>query len=187
MSGTWPSPSVAVRFTPVALHVCFFPMRAPYASVSESKSNQRGLAVKLRAQSPSARVGAASRDAGFLLFERARSVLGKDGGNPYTVRKSVARKFKIWKRTGKLWDTLTIRRPSDRIGFGRSSSGKSQKLRRLHVSRDVCPCFGIQECTTKLFGSPDSDASPHLSLALAFPLPASGDRRPLRSPTRGAG
>ena len=110
----------------VALHVCFFPMRAPYASVSESKSNQRGLAVKLRAQSPSARVGAASRDAGFLLFERARSVLGKDGGNPYTVRKSVARKFKIWKRTGKLWDTLTIRRPSDRIGFGRSSSGKSQ-------------------------------------------------------------
>ena len=109
------------------------------------------------------------------------------GGNPYTVRKSVARKFKFWKRTGKLWDTLTIRRPSDRIGFGRSSSGKSQKLRRLHVSRDVCPCFGIQECTTKLFGSPDSDASPHLSLALAFPLPASGDRRPLRSPTRGAG
>ena len=172
MSGTWPSPSVAVRFTPVALHVCFFPMRAPFASVSESKSNRRGLAVKLRARSPSARVGAASRDAGFLLFERARSVLGEGGGNPgnlYRFKVCGSQIQNFWKRTGK------------------HRQKKSHTPVYVGSSSVAMYAFGFQECTTKLFGSPDSDASPHLSLALAFPLPASADRRPLRSPTRGVG
>ena len=116
--------------------------------------------MKLRARSPSARVGAASRDAGFLLFERARSVLGEGGGNPYTVSKSAARKFKIWKRTGKLWQ----KKPKKKITLGKSQNYVGSLVVAMYA-------FGFQECTTKLFGSPDSDASPHLSLALAFPLP----------------
>jgi hypothetical protein len=107
-------------------------MRAPFASVSESKSNRRGLAVKLRARSPSARVGAASRDAGFLLFERARSVLGEGGGNPGNLYRFKVCGSQIQNLEA---DSQTLAKKTQKKKITHSS------LRRLLVRRDVCLWF----------------------------------------------
>lgn len=102
----------------------------------------------------------------------------------------------IGRRRRKPWEFIpfqSLRLANSKFGSGQANFGKKNPKKKNHTpvyvgsSSVAMYAFGFQECTTKLFGSPDSDASPHLSLALAFPLPASADRRPLRSPTRGAG